>query len=522
MATIAEWQFGAHMLGVEDIRGGEGLLGVAYGNGVDTRFDDSCLAPLLTAVDLSGSDAAGGGSVGTANTVRAVAFSESMNAPDKAVFARGTKLGAIRLDTRVSIFDGTAEGGGSPYGEDVWDLIYTKSAAGTQEISVGFKDTVYRVITDIPETGGYTASANDESYKIATFGNGGSDAAAPVIAGIGKGSGSVYKVFSNTLSGTVTMDASAWLERAVLGSDITPTGFAMDGRFWLPATNDGIYFLDSDGQRFRPQQEALPTDPNNNQGFGTQTISYLGPGVLNPVINGLRLTQALNTQSVGVELYPYNTTPVTGRYGHATESPTWVYMPIYNTITGASYVCAMRPRQPGDQHPQPLSWYVLYELAAKESKLCRYSGFKGGVSNGTVWVGRGSDVSWFTEANTRLPWSDTSQAFGTSGTLYGTLLRRNPDRGKSPEWVHIETAGCTASNTIAVDLVMVDHRGTEQTVRCGGPIVSNGRHRLPVPPGMSAEQFYPKVTFVGAGGNATPRIKYGRLAVMGSTGELAW
>jgi hypothetical protein len=521
---LGTWEFGSHLLSVEDIRGGQGPLGVSYAAGVDTRYDDTCMAPLLTSVSLAGSDAAGGGSVGTAATVRSAAFTGNMNPPEKMLLARGTKLGAIRLDTRASLFDGTAEGAGVPYTEAVNHLHYTKSATGTHEVSICFDDVIYRSITDVPETGGYTASANNESHKYRVMFDGGSDAAATVVLGLGRGSGTVQnKVASNTLSGSTTQDASAWQSRATIGTDVVFTGGAMDGRYALVGTNDGVYLLDSDLQKFRPQQDELPADPNNHQCFGLQAISFLGPGVLNPTIRGLRMSQDANSRSVGVEMYPNNTSPVNGRYGHSTASERWIYMPIYNTVTGESYIMALRPRQPGDAHDQPLSWYTLFELDSLESKICVFSGFKGGVTSPTVWVGRGSDVGWFLEPLTQRPWDDSNMTFGVAGTLYGTLLRRDPDKGKIPEFVTLETAGCTATETIAIDMVFVDRRGVEQTVRCGAPITKNGRQKLPVPrmaEGVAA--FYPKVTLASAGGNATPRIKYRSLRVWGSKGEMVY
>lgn len=513
MKLLADYFFGPHLNGVQESP--QSPTGVAWGT-VDTRFDDTCLAPLLTAVSLSGSDAAGGGSAGTPAAVRAAAFTGGIDATEKMIVARGTKLGAVRLDTRASVFNGTAEGAGAPYGEAVTDLLATKSAGGTEEVSVCFDNTIYRVITAVPNTGGYTATANNQSMKFTVMGRAGSDAAADVIAGCGRADGTPQnKVYSNTLSGSTTMDASAWQSRATIGDNIVFTGFAMDGRFWSPHTNAGYYFLDGDGQRFRQQQDELPTDPNNYQGFGCQSVSFLGPGLLSPTIRGLRLIQGGSSRSVGVDLYPTNNTPVNGRYGHCGASEQWIYMPIYNTSTGDSYICAARPRQPGDPHAQPLSWYVLFELDSLESRLCISSGFKGGVTSPTVWVGRGSDLGWFKESLTRLPWADANYAFATSGTLYGTEVVAPIGSLYQPQIIMMETAGHSSTETTAIDLVMTDHRGQTQTVRCGAPITQNGRQRVTVPTGMAVSSFYVKLTQAGGGGTSSPRIKRKSLLVLG-------
>jgi hypothetical protein len=148
--------------------------------------------------------------------------------------------------------------------------------------------------------------------------------------------------------------------------------------------------------------------------------------------------------------------------------------------------------------------------------ICVYSGFKGGVPNPTVWIGRGSDVGWFTEPLTQRPWDDSGTSFATSGTLLGTLRVAPPGKVLLPQYVTLETAGCTASNTVAVDLVLTDVRGVEQTVRCGAPVTTNGVKRLDVPPmrdGVSS--FAVKLTMAGAGGNATPRVRRKSVCVWG-------
>src|SRR5690242_1550337 len=150
MALIGDWHFNEALNGTQ--LSPDAPLGTSYGT-LDTRYDDVCMPPLLTSVDLSGSDAAGGGSVGTAATVRAAAFTHGIDSTEKILFARGTKLGAVRLDTRASVFNGTAEGAGAPYSENVTHLEYTKSAAGTEEVSICFDNSIYRPMTACPNTG---------------------------------------------------------------------------------------------------------------------------------------------------------------------------------------------------------------------------------------------------------------------------------------------------------------------------------------------------------------------------------
>jgi hypothetical protein len=163
MGLLGEWLFNEHLNGIQLSR--DWPLGTAYGT-LDTRYDDICLPPLLTAVDLSGSDAAGGGSAGTAAAVSSAAFTGGMHATEKLIVGRGTKLGAVRLDTRASVFDGTAEGAGAPYAENVTDLLYTKSAGGTHEVSVCYDNTAYRVITTVAAAGTADISVTAGSLHV--------------------------------------------------------------------------------------------------------------------------------------------------------------------------------------------------------------------------------------------------------------------------------------------------------------------------------------------------------------------
>lgn len=519
--AVWEWRLNTPaLLSYEDISGGEGPLGVAYTQNVDTRWDDVVPGPLLTTVDCSGADAAGGGSAGTAATTRSLVSSGGIDSTKKVVIARGTKLAAVRLDTRAQVLDGTMEGAGAPYGEAVTQVFTSVTAGGVTEISVLFDNTAYRVITALPNTGGFTATANNESKKIRHMFLGGSDGSAAVIAGLGRDGSSVMNtVYSNTLSGSTTMDASSWQTRATIsGEAVTFTGGALDGRFWLIATSNGLYFLDSEGQRFRPEQEELPNDPNNDQGYGTQSISYLGPGVLNPTVYGLRLHRGGQSLSVGPETYRFNGSPIQGRAGWAGATARWIYLPIYNPVEGDSYICAVRPRQPGDPHNEVLSYYPIAHLDGKESKVALSTGFEGGQTRETIWVGSGTDVAWFEEGRTNRFPDDTGYTYAASGTLFSTKLRRAPGRKKRVQAIELTTAGCTSSNTIAVDVVYTDHTGTERTVRFGGTIKSNGLKRLEPPPSrlFEAEEFYLKLTFTRGGASTTaPKVKYGAVRVIG-------
>jgi hypothetical protein len=71
--------------------------------------------------------------------------------------------------------------------EAVTSMLYTKSAAGTEEIVLGMDNTAYHVITTVGNTTD-TASANDDGFKITIFGYAGADPNSDTgqIAGFGR------------------------------------------------------------------------------------------------------------------------------------------------------------------------------------------------------------------------------------------------------------------------------------------------------------------------------------------------
>lgn len=523
---IGEFVFGAAFNSEEDIRGGAGPLGTDYTVNVDTRFTDTTLGPLVTTVDCSGADAAGGGSVGTAATTRAFAIAPaSMGSVDTLVVARGTKPGIINLSSRLQVANGTMEGAGAPYAEAITDVRYTKSGGGTEEISFFMNATAYRVATAVPVTGGFTASANDDAQLIRICFEGVSDSAATQYFGL-----TGNKVYANVLSGSTTMDNPAWqLIATVSGESFTFTGGAMLGRFPYCGTSNGVYILDSDAQRFRAAMDELANDTTLTNCFGMQSISIFGGALFVPLKRGLRMyLPGGDNFSVGPERYPNNTSPVKGQYGHVGATDLWGYLPMYDVIGDNSYICAIRPRQPGDQHSQEVSYYPIIQLEGVESKIAFSTGLAGSQTRDTIWVGSDDDVAWFVEGNTdRFP-DDTSYPYAASGTLYSTKVRRKPGELKIVQGFQFQSSGCTSTETIAFDLVYTDHTGASKTVRCGSPVTKNGLQTVYAPGvttnpdgsvtgGVKAIDFYLKITMArGSTTTLSPRIKYSTVRVLGA------
>lgn len=512
----AEWKFGPAFHSDE---GPDGLLGTSYTQNVDTRFRDTVLGPLITSVDCSGADAAAGGSVGTPATARSMTTTGSINAPEKVIIARGTKLAAIRLDTLAQILDGTMEGAGAPYGENVLEVLYTKAADADEQVSILFDNTIYRVLEDIPETGGVTAGANNESFKFRYIFQALSDSAATSYIGLGRADGTPNNsVQLNVLSGTTDMDASAWQDiGTIAGDDIIPTGGAMLGRFPVVATDQNVYLIDQDAKKFRALIEGLAKDADGNQGYGTKALGMFGGAVFVPLERSLRkINIGGRNYSVGPETFPFNTSPVRGRWGRPTETDRWVYYPVYNVEEDDSYIVAIRPPERGDEFVDEVQYFPIAHYSTQEAKLCHSTGKKGSQTRNIIWTGYDSDVAYFREGTVDQFPDDTGYTYASTGTLYGTRLRRDPFRKKKIVRAFLQTRGCAAgAETISVDIVYTDFRGTEQTVRLGGSVGDNGFTPLTPPAGtIEAMDFYPLLTFA-RGGTSTnsPKLVHSSLIV---------
>lgn len=498
----AVWRLAAPSLNsYEDPEQPQQILSVNYMDNCDGRAGDRLtLGPLVTDIDCDGADSAGAGSVGTAATTRSMVFSESMETTNYLVVARGTKLGIISTADRLLKADGTAEGAGVPYTEAVYDLLYTRQGV-TDEISVFFEGIGYRVITAIAGAS-YTASENNETKIVAIGRRMGSDAAAGIVGMLGRSGNSstaLNTVYQNILSGSVTQDASSVTTIATLtGPDLRFTGMAMDGRYWILGTSDGPYYLEADGRRFRPLIEEIDnqlSSPTNC--FGIRRSTYFGTVI--PLERSTRVSNELQGASIGPEIYPRNDSPVRQRVGMGDGSELWDYWPIYNGTD--TYICAVRPRRAEDYvvDEVPVVYYPIIKLSSAESKVVAYAGRRGAQTNRTVYFGNGSNVSWFLEGSTlRFP-DDSNYTYASTGTVFGTELRRNPEKLKKIKRIGLSTNNCTSTETVAIDIVYRDQQYVERTVRCGSPITKNGWTWLTPATGITARTLYPKVTLARGG-----------------------
>lgn len=472
-------------------------LSWSYCTGVDTRFQCVQLAPLRTEVDLSSSQAG-------ATNARKIVFSEgiSSDTAELAVIANGTKLSTIRLDTRVMATNGSA----SAFSSAVTDLITTKAANGTQEISAALASNIYQVITAFA-TGSYTASANNESIINRIWMQGPSFEADGQVFGFGQASSVENIVRHNVLTGTVTMDASAWAPRATMGgSNLTFTGGALDGSIVIIGTTDGPYRFNNEHFVFIPMLPSLTQSASN-----CKNMAYWEKlGTVIPLERETRVSVGLDGYSIGPERFSSNTSPVQGRVTAQAYSDQWGWWAIYNAFADRTYLCAVRPRQRHEIHREPVSIYPIMELAAGiECESMAFAGTKAGVTSPTWYYGNDGNVGWFIEGRNQQHNQDTACTYAASGSLYTTAVKRDPDKDKTIKALKLRTSTCTATETITITQHWTDKFGVAQSVALAA-INSNGLHIINVPQEkqIKTDSFYLEVALARGGTTtATPRIE---------------
>ena len=64
-----------------------------------------------------------------------------------------------------------------------------------------------------------------------------------------------------------------------------------------------------------------------------------------------------------------NTSPVQGRLTGVAGSDRWLFAAFYDDIATNTYLCAGRPRRPGEPHSNPVSWFTLAKFSATLEKV---------------------------------------------------------------------------------------------------------------------------------------------------------
>ena len=502
----AEWTpWGPAFLTEE--QGDIGKLGVDYSDNVDTRWErQAMLGPLLNVLDCG---AAGGTA---ANTNGFAVAPTSMQANGPYLYAiRGTKWAKIKLESGTTALSLTSTGAETALAEAATSILYTRNAAGTEEISIGMRNTPYRVISAVGTGNTDTHAVNSAPYggTYATIiAKAASSSAYRDIAILGRNlstNTAENVVAMVTLAGTAKMANTAAVVRATIaGEPIKFTGFALDSDKWLIGTSNGPYYLDSTFQEFRPLIEELDNDVRHCAQMGVW--GALNSSVIIPLYRGVRVSKNLSGRSIGPGIFVENGSPLQGNVSAFTSSERWGYFTIHNSVTDKTWICAARPSFETDWHKYPISFFPIIKLPdGIESDSSYWVGTQGGRTLPMVAVGYDDDVAWFDEGRTDRFIDDTSYKYASSGTLYLTKMKRQPEAYKDIMWFDIETAGCDSGNeTVTLSVVVTDRYGNESTIQIGAPIASNGIHRLRVPidsPINMARDIKPKIDF--ARGNTT-------------------
>lgn len=490
-----------------DEQGDIGKLGVDYTDSVDTRWErEAVLGPLVTVLDCS---AAGGT---PANTNGFTVAPTSMQANGPYLYAiRGTKWAKIKLESAATDLTLKSDGSETALGSAATSILYTSNAAGTEEISIGMRGTAFRVITAVGSGATDTHAANTAGAAYSIIAKAASSSANRDICLLGAGTSNTQenRVAQITLAGTATMKSTATVLRATIaGEPIRFTGFALDGDKWLLGTSNGPYYLDSTFQEFRPLIEELDNDLGHCNQMGVW--GALNSTVIIPLKRSTRTSKNLSGRSIGPEVYRENGSPLQGTVSAFTSSERWGYFVIYNPVLDQSWICAARPTFESDWHQYPLSFFPIAKLAAGvESNAAYWVGTQGGRTLPMVVFGNDSNVCYLGEGRLDKFQDDTSYKYASSGTLYLTRMKRQPESYKNVLWFDVETSGCSSTQTVTLYVETTDRYGNAATTQVGGPISSNGIHRLRVSsdaPIDMARDIKPKLVFATGSSGASPKV----------------
>lgn len=496
---VAEWRpYGAALLSYEDMASPSGgFLGVDYTQNVDTRWRPQVmLGPAINTVDC-------GSAGGTAADSSGMALAGPMNATLYAYVIRGTKWAKIQASNMSLISDGSE----TALAEAATSIIYARNADGsaTGQIAIGMDNTAYRIITTV--SGGVTDTHSAHASVInRIMGHAAESGAVARVIGMGRsgaaGTGSIT-VRSLELTSATTMSGGTWSTIDTIGpADVTFTGFAMDDDFMIVGTDRGPVYVDGVFSRFRFMFPEIGQDSNNCK----QMTFIPWMGVVCPMATSTMLIKGLQVKtSIGPERFPTNTSPITGRCTGVADAGRYAYMAIYNPIVDDTYICAVRPAEAEDRHDQDYSYFPVAHFIDTSANFLRDIGTGGGVrTSPTMMGGYNDDVFWFTRGTVDREPDDSNYRFATSGTLYLTEMRRQPDWEKEVEYIEFETASCSSTETLTVKL-SIDGATAEQV---GVPVTTNGYQRINAPRGMfRGTRIKPQVVFASGANTTSPKLE---------------
>ena len=472
-----EWELsGPHFNSFERIAPGAsvGYLGTDYTDNIDTRVAGKLtLGPFLQTVDLSGTG-------GTGANTNCWTRSYDMNATEFLYIGRGTKYAKVNPSSASWL---RAIEASAAMAENITSLLFTRTPGGTREISIGMRATAYRVITAVANDGSndtHSANASSVINSVMLLGPdrvfGAQDVAAATAA----------TLRGNILTGAVTMASPAWATNATLpGHNAKINSLGLDINFVVVGTTRGPQMLDANYNQFRD----LSNEVDNNA-FNCAAMGNWQPyGLTYSLPYGTRTQYAGQSVSDGPENFPNNTSPVGLRMTAITGFDRWEYRAYYNEVTDLTYIVAGRPRQSGDPHDNPMSFYCIATMPASvEVKFLGNPGTFDGLNSYPVIIG-GYDMDMFFFKATPTAYSSTEAGdYVRDGTWYGTESRRDPHLLKDVVAYEVQTGlEDNFQNRITLGLA-VDSAASFTTLTgtlldgsggtVNGRITTNGFHRV--------------------------------------------
>ena len=469
----------------------EQWLSISYTDGADSRWGEELwLGPAWNQVDLSGVG-------GTPANTSGFADSGSMNATVFLYVIRGTRPAKVQISnwdvqtTNPATLSAAAT-----------DIIKTKSADDTEEISFALgAGNPYEVITAVANIDvADTVSANDESFDADKFFEA---YPADIIAALGQGAGTTDNlVAANEIAGSVTMDASAYATKVTMTSDFTFMSGGLDGIFWAIGTDRGVYVVDSQFLKFRP---LIPNMGRSEFNCFSMNASPFW-GLMFTTTSGLRYMRTIHdSRSIGPDFIANNTSPVKGPITGLAGDGEWDYANVYNVTTGDTYLCAFRPRIPGEPASTgtPASWFTLHKYAssARSNALFNLDTRAGTLTNPVLVGGEGSDMGYITKGRVGRWMDDSNYTFATSGTAYLTELRMPGGKKGIVTRVGFRAENLSAARTVTLKIsvdgvtaVQVGASATEQT--------PDQWHWYEVPDRLAGHRIQPQVDLVGTSGSS--------------------
>lgn len=500
----ADWQvWGPQLNSIEDVaaESQEGFLSTDYTADCDTRWAPSLyLGPLVTVLTCSTYDA--GAATANAN---GIALSGTMNATLFLYIIRGRPVAKVKFSDMTLANPGTV----ITLAEAGTDILYTKSDAATQEISIFMLATAYQKITAVGTPNAADTNAVNTAGTIQRVAFVAPDRISAMLGQVLQG---------NVLTGGVTMGTPTWTTNATLyGKAILPTGFGMDGDVLIIGTDTGPWAIDPAYNRFYPIMPELDQNSQNCVGMS----NWYPLGLIIPLAGGLRYQRYGQGESIGPNRWLMNTSPIQGYPTGSSGSDKWLYIPWYNPVTTDTYILAGRPREAGEQHPYKMSWFCISKRTAKAVNFIRHLGTQNAVRTlPTVVMGDNANIAWFSEGRGQRGPDDTSYTFAASGTWDGTDMRRYPHMLKDIEAAVLETRTANANQTVTLGF-SGDH-GVSFTSLTGalttplnGVVNTNGRQRLlfiddtnvPLSASVGLYTIKPRLTLATNTSAASPRVE---------------